>query len=101
MVNQQGSKDKPEQTFNKNRNDALQMPLNFYIKEKGQINSFRELRYTLHSNPKEGHSKGENIKMFFQRLTYVGCFNLSHILVQLDTTLYFLNVIPFLKSFIK
>lgn len=98
MVNQQGSKD---QVFNKNRNDALQMPLNFYIKEKGQINSFRELRYTLHSNPKEGHSKGENIKMFFQRLTYVGCFNLSHILVQLDTTLYFLNVIPFLKSFVK
>ena len=43
----------------------------------------------------------QNTKKFFQHVSYVGCFNLNYIFIQIDTRLYCMNVVPCLESFVR
>lgn len=85
--------------YEKNRSDALQMPINFYLKNKEEgSQGAQELRFAM--MPEKGNLT-QNIKKFFQCVTYVGCQNLSHIFIQIEDRLYFMNVLPCLESFAR
>ena len=93
-------KEKPVYDFQKTRTDSKQMPINFYIKKESDGSRYKELKYKIRVHEKD-QLLPQNIKKFFQHVSYVGCFNLSCILIQLDTGLYSLNIAPFIESFAR
>jgi len=102
-MNNAGNKEKEKQVYDhsKNRTDSLQMPINYYIKQKDPEGSkYKELKFNIRVNDKD-QLLPQNIRKFFQHVTFVGCFNLSSIFIQIDISLYCMNVIPCLESFIR
>jgi hypothetical protein len=98
---QQKEGDRPVYAFNKNRTDALQIPINFYMKNKESSGgSLKELRFNLKADEKEQHLS-QNIKKFFQCISYVGCFNLNFIFIHIENCLYLMNILPCLESYIR
>lgn len=77
------------------------MPINFYIKNK-QNNpcNQKELKYNLKPEEKD-QLLPQNIKKFFQCVSYVGCFNLNYIFIHIEDRLYLMNVLPCLQAYIR
>ena len=77
------------------------MPINFYIKgTEGNSQSGKLLSYNIKMGETE-KNLSQNIRKFFQCVSYVGCFNLSHIFVHMDNRLYMMNIVPCLESFVR
>lgn len=59
------------------------MPINFYIKSKENSGYHpKELKYNLKPDEKD-QLLSQNIKKFFQCVSYVGCFNLNYIFIHI------------------
>ena len=76
------------------------MPINFYVKSNLELDDkTKYLRFSLDGDNTKTY--GDTTKKFFQYITYVGCFNLNYIFVQMENRLYMMNLYPFLESFIR